>query len=273
MTASVQDVRNGPDSGPGTGLATQRDARSMAAANMTMPETSPITDLLRKAVEAGTPVEQLRELVGLHKEMAAIEAAQQFAVAMAAFQAECPPIKKGSTAKIASRSSGTTFEYTYAELDDIARVINPILTKYGLSYTWDTTISKENQLTCVCTVRHLRGHFITSTFSLPIENASAMSPQQKVGAAATFAQRRSLSAALGLTTTDDDPDAVAAANPEIISADQLTVLEDLLEVTGVSRQRYLKYLGIEKLSELPAVSYQRALVALQNKKAELARGR
>jgi hypothetical protein len=245
-----------------TGLAV-RDDTPRALATVPDAGASSITALLQLAVEKGTPVAELSKLVDLHERMEARQAAKDFADAMARFQAECPSVKKASTAKIVTKG-GASFDYTYAELDQIARTVNPILAKHGLSYTWDTT-ADEKMLTVVCTVRHNNGHTITSSFILPVESASAMSAQQKYGAAQTFAQRKSLSAVLGLTTTDDDTDA-ASANPERITEDQALELGDLIRESNTTPSRFFKYLGVNSVADIRAVDYAHAKTTLERKR-------
>lgn len=220
-----------------------------------------ITALLHLAVEKGTPVAELKELVALHELMSQRQAAQDFAAAMASFQAECPSIKRSSSAKITTRGGGT-YDYTYAELDEIARTINPILAKNGLSYTWDTK-ADDKMLTVVCTVRHANGHSISSSFVVPVESASAMSAQQKYAAAATFAQRKSLSAVLGLTTTDNDTDGHVT---EKITEDQALMLSDMVKETETNLARFCKWLNVEKLPDVRAADWERARSTLERKK-------
>jgi hypothetical protein len=237
-----------------------------ATENGAMVQAGSVTELLQLAIEKGTPVEQLTVLVDLHERLSNRAAAVEFAQAMAAFQAECPPIHKSSTAKIATQKGGQ-YSYTYAELDEIARTINPILAKFGLSYSWDSAVDDRGQiLTCTCTVRHLNGHSVTSKFTLPIENPSAMNPQQKVAAALTFAKRQTLTSALGLTTTDEDPDSVKQVDPTPVSEDQLIQLEDLVTETQIDLPRFLKYLEISALKDLPAARFKEAVAALNEKK-------
>lgn len=225
-----------------------------------------VTELLRIAVERGTPVAELKELVELHDRMSKRQAEQDFFSAMAAFQAECPSIKKASTAKITSKRSGTSFAYTYAELDEIARVINPIMAKHGLSYGWDSDVNGAT-LVCVCTVRHKAGHSIQSKFTLPVASEGGMSAQQEVGAALTFAQRRSLSSALGLTTTDEDTDAAPQKDPTPINDDQIVFITDLIAETKTNLPRFLKFIGADSIAEIRAVDYQVAVTALEAKKS------
>lgn len=245
-----------------TGVAV-RDMAPAAVASVQDSGSGSVAALLHLAVEKGTPVAELGKLIDLHERLEARQAAKDFADAMAKFQAECPSIKKSSKANIVT-SGGGQYAYTYAELDEIARTINPILAKHGLSYTWDTN-ADDKMLTVICTVRHINGHSISSSFVLPVESKSAMSAQQKYGAAQTFAQRKSLSAALGLTTTDSDTDG-ASANPETINEDQQTVLGDLLKEANATPSRFFKYLGVTSLAEIRAVDYEHAKTTLERKK-------
>jgi hypothetical protein len=218
--------------------------------------------LLHFAIERNLPVESLERIVALAERMQDRSAAREFAEAMAAFQKECPSIKKTSTANIATRGGGK-FSYTYADLDEIASVVNPVLARHGLSYSFDSKLDKDF-LTCICTVRHVNGHSVPSTFTLPTASESAMSAQQKVGAALTFAKRQSLSAALGITTTDDDTDA-QHVSPQTISEDAAIEIEELITETGSNRERFLDFMGVRSVPEIRAADYQRAIHALKRK--------
>jgi hypothetical protein len=223
-----------------------------------------MTDLLFLAVERGVAAADLRELVALHREMNAMQAVKDFAGAMASFQAACPPIKKNSTAKIVTRG-GSDYSYAYAELDDIARVVNPILAKHGMSYGWDSQVAG-NTLTCTCTVRHAAGHTVSAQCIVPVENPSAMNPQQKVGAALTFAQRRALSSVLGLTTTDQDTDGTAYSDP--VSAQQAALINDLLAESGANVAQFLTFMNVTDVKEIQAVNYVQAVNVLKSKLAK-----
>lgn len=227
------------------------------------------TQLLQTAVERGTPVEQLKELVQLHEHMEKRQALKEYFDALAAFQAEAPLIGQSHTAKIATRGGGS-YSYTYAPLDEIMRTIRPLLTKHGLSSRWDTVVEK-GSITIRCVVSHVGGHSETSSVTLPIDNPSAMSEQQKVGAAFTFGRRLSLTAALGLVTTDEDRDTAAAFDPTVLSADQLIAIEDLIaekKLEGSKLQRFLDYMEAPELAKIRAADFEKAITALQQVKVK-----
>lgn len=232
------------------------------------PETAAVTvpagagsvlNLLHAAVQQGTPVEQLEKLVDLHERMEQREARRAFFVALAQFQESAPLVKQSETAKIATKSGGS-YSYTFAPLDEIVRTIAPHLIRHGLSYRWDTAVDQKS-IRVTCTVSHINGHSESSSMTLPIDNASAMSDQQKVGAAMTFGQRRSLTAALGLVTTDSD--APPAEDPTPVSTEQADQLDDMLDATGADRVKFLRWIGCERVHLIPAARFDEAMRELK----------
>jgi hypothetical protein len=216
-------------------------------------------DLLYAAVERGTPVDQLKELVALHEHMELRQARKAYFVSLAAFQRSAPQVKQSETAKIATRGGGS-YSYTFAPLDEIARTIAPHLIAQGLSYRWDTAV-EANRITVTCTVSHELGHSESSSMTLPIDSASAMSEQQKVGSAMTFGQRRSLTAALGLVTTDSEAPPQEDTTP--VSVEQADQIDDMIDHTGADRVKFLKWIGFERVHLIPATRFDEVMRTLR----------
>ena len=59
-----------------------------------------------------------------------------------------------------------------------------------------------------CKITHSLGHSETSTFEIPIDNGDYMTAPQKYASAQTFAKRYTLCNALGISTSEEDTDAV-----------------------------------------------------------------
>lgn len=215
--------------------------------------------LMELAVEKGG-VEALERLVAMNERMMAASAAREFAAAMAAFQEECPPVRKTSTAKVVMKSGGS-FSYPYAELDEIARTVRPFLHKHGLSYSWDCKFSEDGSRVRVeCVLAHANGHKATASFEAPTAALTdAMSPQQKAAAALTFGRRQTLIEALGLTTCDPDDD--GRSEPEaVITPAQVLELEALIDQRpSGARERLLGWTKIEwgatQLEQIPAARF------------------
>lgn len=259
MTGSA--VHDGPPSEGGAVATRGPSAVRVPGAPMEIPTDLSPAALIYIAMQTGQSPDALEKLVALQERMEKRQAEKDFIDALAQFRAACPPVKKNKTANIKTES-GSSYSYVYAELDEIARVVDPILEKFGFSYTWNTTAT-EKSITVECILRHRAGHSTSSTFTVPVESRSGMSPQQKYGAASTFAQRRSLGNVLGLTTTDKDTD-TAAVDPTKVSEDQATALADRVREVckGDQEKRFLAYMGVDKVADVRANDYKKAMASL-----------
>ena len=220
--------------------------------------------ILQLAVERGidpTSIEKLAELAWKQQDR---EAAQEFAEGLRAFQEECPPIRKSRTANIASRSGGG-YSYSYAPLDEIDRIVKPILGRLGFSYSWSSTMDGALMRT-TCTLRHANGHEQTADFACPADSPNpGISGAQKHAAAMTFARRQTLTAVLGLTTTDTDVD---GADPTPITEEQAMEIENLLAEANADRWKFLRWVGSETVEEIPAGRYEEVVDKLKRKAAQ-----
>lgn len=223
-----------------------------------------IAQLLELAVNKGMPAAELKELVTLAERMEDRNARKEFTRALAAVKAEMPPIIHSKKVDYVPKSGGRV-NYSYTELDELARVVDPILTKHGFSYNWSQTFEKD-RVTTTCTLEHDAGHSRSSSFTVPAENNSAASPQQKIGMADTYAARRSLIGVLGLTTVDKDP-RPAEIDPTPINGDQAIEITEMIKETGADLGRFLKHFDTESIEDLLAVRYDEAITTLRQKAA------
>lgn len=234
--------------------------------------------LLAKGIESGLSVEALGQLLAMRRELQAEAAAGAFAVALAAFQADLPPISKSQTAKIAGPRG--TFSYRYADLGDIMRAIGPRLAACGLAVTFDTT-ERGEALDVVCRVHHVGGHSTAASFPVPIDRTTRLNGAQQMGSALSYGRRYALTAALGIVTADDDDDAQSIPAAPVpppaptgapqpgrqteapISADQHRLLEARISQLGLERDRVKAWVarawGVQHLTEIPATRLQSLL--------------
>jgi len=226
-------------------------------------EVAPVDVLMEMAMSKDVDVEKLERLIALQERGMERDARMAFIAALAAFQDGMPLLTKNKKAEIATRS-GANYSYSYASLDRIAAEIRPLLTKHGLSYSWDST-TENGMLTCTCTLRHSDGHEVASSFAAPIEQSTKMSGAQATAATLTYARRQSLVSVLGLAIADEDTDARGVpADP--ISQSQVADLEALIDEVGADKERFITFLGLEDLSELPDTRWQEAKNALEAKR-------
>lgn len=128
------------------------------------------------------------------------------AEALVKVQAELPSVKKGNTAKVATKAGGE-YKYQYADLTDVTEAIVPLLSKHGLSFTSRPTLT-ENGFVLAYRLMHTSGECDAGEYPLP---DPAQNQAQTVGSAITYARRYALCAVTGVAPGGDDDDAQSAA--------------------------------------------------------------
>jgi hypothetical protein len=141
--------------------------------------------------------------------MRSSEAQGHLAAALAKAQGEFPVIPKTKTGKIEGKTQGGrdySYEYKYADLDDIKAVVQPILSANGLAVSqmpeWE-----ESHNVLSTRVMHESGEWLEGTMRLFL----AKEAPQAHGSAITYAQRYAYKAALGLQAEEDDDGRAAQA--------------------------------------------------------------
>lgn len=170
---------------------------------VTMHERSPITpmEMLNTALTRGADVAVLERLMGLQERYEANQARKAFDAAIADAKGEIGPIMRNATGHNEKR---------YADFAAIARTVDPILAKYGLTYRFRTDQSDKIHVTCI--LSHKDGHSETTTLAGPSDTSGNKNAIQAIGSTLTYLQRYSLIQMLGLATSNDD-DGRAAMPP------------------------------------------------------------
>ncbi len=146
------------------------------------------------------------------------------AAALANAQGEFPPIKRGKTAKIPTRSGGE-YTYHYADLGDMLEQLQPILTKHGLAvlggpngYSIEGWTEEPVLMIKVDTqLVHTSGEWIRAAGVIACRGLDA----QSMGSAITYARRYGYAAILGVAPdTDDDGQAALSKSSHTTSPDE-----------------------------------------------------
>lgn len=258
-------------------LGQQAEALDLRAAPRSTALTAPgdmpeqLLGMFQQALALGEAgVGALERLTELHERMSRRRAELEFALALSEFQSACPSIQKSSTAKVTPRSGAGGYEFKYADLEEIITTVRPHLSERGFSFTFDSEASGQ-MLKCTCILRHSHGHSQSSSFTLPTENASGASAQQKFGGALTYAKRMCLVSVLGLALTDPDPEQRAKDAAPKITDEQSANLDALLDETKADRSRFFSRFNIVAVAELPVALYAEAVRLLELKRGRAAK--
>jgi hypothetical protein len=220
--------------------------------------------MLDKAIASGAGIDVLERLMSLQERWQAGEARRSFDEAMAAAKSEIPVIAKNREVDFTSGKGRTN--YRHEDLAEIARTVDPILSKYGLSYRYKVSSAPNEPVTVTCIVSHRSGHSEETTLTAGRDDSGNKNSIQSIGSTVTYLQRYTLKAALGLAASTDD-DGGASEAPDFINQNQLSQLIELAEEVGANKEAFCKYLRVGSIAEIPADQFQHAVNLLEAKRS------
>ena len=179
--------------------------------------------MLNTAVSQGADLDKLEKLMNLQERWENSEAKKAFNEALAGFQAELGPIIKKREGHNCS----------YADIDDIAQAIRPILDAFGLAYRFEQ-FQENNAITVTCIVTHTKGHRESATLTALSDTSGGKNAIQAMASTVTYLRRYTLTGALGITTGSDDNDGgkPAVSVDELIEYNQ-TVRDEFPSIAAV----------------------------------------
>ena len=187
-------------------------------------------------------------LIDLHVKMENRKAAQDFAKAFVALQAEMPHVQ---AMRAVPDKHGST-KYMFAPFEDIMEQVAPHLQRHGFTISFSTEFA-ENRLVKICTLTHISGHSRETRFAVRVgQGPPGCNEAQADGAASTYAKRYVMCEALNIAI---DRDKDANAEGSAISPEQAESLRRRVHDTGSDEKRFLKYAGAQSYEEIPSSIY------------------
>jgi len=246
-------------------------SREIAAAPDTA--TSNPMQLLAGAISQGASPESLERLMAMQERWEANQARKAFDAAMSAAKAEIPVIVKNRMVGYENRDGKSSTSYSHEDLGEIARTVDPILSKHGLSYRFQTTSEINQPIEVTCIVAHRDGHSERNTLKAGRDDSGKKNAIQQMGSTITYLQRYTLKAALGLAAARDDDGKASGSAEDFISDEQLDTLQTLIRETETRIGEFLMAIGFESLSDIPTTKFDEVLAKLEKKKRLLAERR
>jgi len=231
-------------------------------------ETASVTppQMLQLAIEKGADVAMLERLMALQERWEANEARKAFVQALSAFKAAPPTVMKNRRAGFDSRKTGDRTEYEYATLDQVCALIGAALSRYGLSYRWETA-QGDGKIRVACILTHAMGHTERTELEAGADMSGSKNAIQAIGSTVTYLERYTLLAATGLAAKGQDDDA-GAAGFDFITDEQKAALVALIRETGADTKKFLAYIDAPSVDEIPAARFENAKAALERKKGK-----
>lgn len=223
--------------------------------------------IIQIALEKGTDIATLKELMGLQERHQANMARTAYGEAMAKAQADMRPVS--------ADASNPQTKSKYASYHALDKAIRPIYTRNGFSLSFDTAEgAPPDHIRIVCNVQHVSGHLKTPHLDMPADGKGAkggdvMTKTHAAGAALTYGRRYLLSMIFNIAV-GDDTDGNAPSRKELaggnqpITPDEFILLRDLIEKTGAVEAKVLEAIGASSLELLTQKQFRESVIRLNN---------
>lgn len=247
----------------------------------------------RAARDPAIDIDKMERMMQMRERELARRAREAFAEAFAQLIPELPSIDRNGAVTVYSRAdrdyaAKNNGEYApnakpiqqtpYATLDDILIAINPVLSQFGFSVRFEhETIPAGDsfRIKTRAILTHRAGHSESAeTPPLQQDSSGSKNNVQGVGSSMKYGRRYALMAVLPIAShapQDRDDDGKAAGGPKPISEEQLDTLRHEIIDTDSDLPTFLEFFKVERLDDLPAAAFERAMKMLNEKRRRAAK--
>jgi len=222
----------------------------------------------RLATNPQLNIEVFDRLLKARREEEDRAAERAFNSAMSQAKGEFTPIIKTHIVDYPHKDGRGRTSYKHEELADISAVVDPILSKYGLSYR-HRTVQTGGKITVTCILSHADGHSEENSLDGVEDTSGQKNSNQSIASTVTYLQRYTLKQGLGLAAGRDN-DGQGEPSPKI-SVEQANELQKLIDQTGRSQATLLRLVGVDEVVDMTVDQFTRAKEVLGLAKAEKAR--
>ena len=159
-------------------------------------------------------------------------------------------------------------KFQYRNVEDITQACKPLLEKHKLLLNIsDDLYDVDGRLFVKATATISDGETaLASTGYAELDSArKGMSMEQISGSASSYARKYALAGLLCLDASEDSDAHQARHTVQVITAAQAKKLEALLTQTNSDKDKFLKWLGVDKVEDIPKIDFVKSKTVLESK--------
>lgn len=232
-----------------------------------LPEQQPsnLLEVIARAVANPlVDVEKMEKLLAMQERVVADQRKTAYFAAMARIAPLLPEIDKNGRVAFEGKGGNPGMDRRYARLEDIDRAIRPIISAEGLSLSFDTQPGEGGKIRVIGRLAHRDGHSETKQLDLPHDSSGAKNGIQAVGSTVSYGRRMIAKMFFNLMERGEDTD---GNDPSTITEEQSRDIQAAVEGAGMNMARFCVYMGVGKVADILAKDYQKALTAIDAKRA------
>jgi hypothetical protein len=222
------------------------------------------------ARDPAVDIEKFERLMALRERAGQADARRSFYAALARAKGEFGPILKTRVVDYEHSDGQGRTNYRYEELADIGVVVDPVLSKHGLSYRHKST-QDAGKIRVTCILSHEDGYSEENSLEGLEDKSGKKNPNQAIASTVTYLQRYTLKEALGIGAGRDDDAAAEPVDP-VIEPDDVVYVEQLIRDTESNLAIFLETIGAPSIAEMRMAQFKRAVALLNEKKRRATSG-
>lgn len=227
--------------------------------------TSLMAVISRAASDPNTDVDKLERLMAMYERITDRTAKAEYSAALAELQPKLPVIDRRGTIVVPPKDGKTGHTTPYARWEDINDAIREPLAQHGFALSFRVAKS-DDRVVVTGILSHRAGHAEETTLSLPMDTTGSKNNVQAIGSSVSYGKRYTACALLNITTRGEDDDGKAAGDPGTLTEEQASEVQALMEDVGADRARFLSYMQVDSIADIPAKRFKDALAALEAKR-------
>lgn len=247
-----------------------KEAGTVVSAPQVHGEDAWLSMIERAAKDPTVDVSKMERMFEMRERVMKADAIQAFNAAFVAVKSTVGPIVRNK------RNSQT--DSNYADLAAVADAVDETMAQNGFGITFGTgTSDKEGYYRVTGELLHAQGHSKEYYADIPVDDAGIKGTKNKTathafGSTMSYGRRYLKIAIFDLATKDDDGnDAGGRADPEFITDEDVVDLQTMVANAGADLPKFLTFLKVPSLADLPANKLEYAKQALKAKQKEAAK--
>ena len=159
-------------------------------------------------------------------------------------------------------------KFQYRNVEDITQAAKPLLEKHKLLLNIsDDLHDVDGRLFVKATATISDGETaLASTGYAELDSSrKGMSLEQISSSASSYARKYALAGLLCLDASEDSDAHQARHTVQVITAAQAKKLEALITQTGSDKDKFLKWLGVDKVEDIPKIDFVKSKTVLESK--------
>lgn len=216
--------------------------------------------IARAASDPNVDVVKMQALMDMHERLAHEQQRVIFAAAMSRLQAKLPQMNKYGQGKNSK----------FAKLEDIDRVIKPLLAEEGFNLSFNEESHNGGTVTFIARIAHAAGHSESQRLTVPLDTAaknregnSVRPAIQDAGSTVSYAKRYLLKMLLNIIETDEDTD---GEKREPISQEQARDIEAAIDEVKMDKGKFLIFMGVGDVKDILQRDLKKALNAIDTRR-------